>query len=71
MKIIQIKINKSIPGYPSGATARVQADDAGVPIEKSWRDRLRDAKVDSCVEVIRQDPPEPKSKTLNKDKEKS
>ena len=67
MRIIQLKINKPIHGHPSGSTVRVRADDAGVPFDKSWRDRLRDAEIDSCVEVVEETRP----KTLNKDKEKS
>ena len=67
MKVIQIKINKPIRDYPPGAIARVPVDDVGVPLEKFWRDRLRDAEIDSCVEVVEETRP----KTLNKDKEKS
>ena len=66
MKIIQIQINKPIPGHAAGSIARVQADDAGVPFDKSWRDRLRDAKIDDCVTVVKKAP-----KTSNKVKEKS
>ena len=66
MKIIQLKINKPIHGHPPGATVRVRADDAGVPFEKHWRDRLRDAEIDNCVTVVVKAP-----KTSTKDKEKS
>ena len=65
MKIIHIKINKPIHGHPSGSTVRVRADDAGIPVDKFWRDRLRDADIDNCVEIV------PKVSTKNKDKEKS
>ena len=68
MKVIQIKINKPLRNYPPGAIARVPVDDVGVPLEKFWRDRLRDAKIDSCVEVVEE---KRKPKTLTKDKEKS
>ena len=66
MKIIQLKINKPIHGHPSGSTVRVQADDASVPLDKFWRDRIRDAEIDDCVTVVKKVP-----KTSNKDKEKS
>ena len=66
MKIIQLKINKPIHGHPSGSTVRVCTDDAGVPIEKHWRDRIRDAEIDDCVTVVKKAP-----NTSNKVKEKS
>ena len=53
MKIIQLKINKPIHGHPTGSTVRVKTDDDGVPIEKYWRDRLRDAVIDDCVEIVK------------------
>ena len=53
MNIVCIKINKPIHGHPLGSIARVRADDDGVPIEKYWRDRLRDAVIDDCVEIVK------------------
>ena len=67
MRIIQLEINTPIHGHPAGSTVRVQADEAGVPLEKHWRDRLRDAEIDYCVTVMKKSP----SKTSNKSKEKS
>jgi hypothetical protein len=29
------------------------ADNKGVPLDKFWRDRLKDAKTDKCVEIIK------------------
>ena len=67
MKVIQRKINKPMQRHPPGAIVRVPVDNVGVPLEKFWRDRLRDAEIDSCVEVVEETQP----KTLNKDEEKS
>lgn len=49
MKQLKLKINH-VPGY--SGTVTVQTDDNGVPLERFWRNRLKDAKTDNCVEVI-------------------
>ena len=68
MNIVNIKINKAILNHVVGAIVRVPADDAGIPTDKFWRDRLRDADIDNCVEVV----PDVSIKNKpNKDKEKS
>lgn len=75
MKTIKLKINKPIgrPGDPlivkdsigrkrafHPHTVTVQTDDNGVPLERFWRNRLKDAKTDNCVEVIPARTPEVK-----------
>jgi hypothetical protein len=52
LKTISLKIIKSIPGYSAGAVASVQVDSAGIPLNRFWRDRLKDAKIDGCVERV-------------------
>jgi len=47
---LKLKIN-SVPGH-SGSVA-VQTDENGVPLEKFWRNRLKDAEFDNCVEVVK------------------
>lgn len=47
--MIKLKINK-VPGY--SGTITINADENGTPLERFWRNRLRDAKTDNCVEVI-------------------
>ena len=49
---IQIKINKIVPGYSVGQKIKVEAR-GGIPILKFWRDRLRDAKLDKCIEIVK------------------
>ena len=62
MKSIKIKINKKIPEHNPGVTVSVLVDAAGTPILQSWRDRLKDAEIDNCVEIVK----EPKTQTKNK-----
>ena len=59
MKQIHLLINTdTIQGHPKGSTVPVQTDKNGTATEKFWRDRLRDAEVDNCVEIVK-----PKTKT--------
>ena len=59
---IRIKVNGTIPGHPPGSIVKVAADEAGTPLERQWRRRLRDARVDSCCEVV-PEPEPPQQKT--------
>lgn len=50
MKQLKLKINH-VPGY--SGTVTVQTDESGVPLERFWRNRLKDAEADNCVEVVK------------------
>lgn len=54
---MKLKIN-SVPGYTG--TVTIQTDDNGVPLERFWRNRLKDAVTDNCVEVVKPSPRKPK-----------
>ena len=56
MKSIQIKVNKSVEPYMKEQVVTVQVDALGTPVRKFWRDRLRDAEVDNCVEIVKDKP---------------
>ena len=56
---MKLKIN-SVPGYSGEVT--IQTDVNGVPLEKFWRNRLKDAETDKCVEVITAKPKKEKAK---------
>jgi len=50
--MIEIKVLKDIPGYNAGKVVKVK-DNAGIPLDKFWRDRLRDAAIDGRVEIVK------------------
>ena len=58
---IRLKVNGTIPGYPAGQVVAVEVDEHGTPLEELWRRRLKDAKIDGCVEVVPDPQPEPKA----------
>ena len=66
MKTIKFKLNTPMAGYEAGREVAVQTDEAGVPLEKFWRRRIRDAKIDNCVEVVAQPKPSKPKKEQGK-----
>lgn len=52
-KNITLKINKKLPGHEAGTTVVIQVDNKSTPTKRFWRDRLRDAEVDNCVEIVK------------------
>lgn len=46
---IKLKIN-SVPGFTGVVT--IDADKHGTPLDRFWRNRLKDAIADNCVEVV-------------------
>ena len=71
MRRIQIKINKPLLDYPLGFIVKVRVDAKGVPFDRFWRDRLRDAEVDNCVSIVKKVLRKPTLKNLDKNEEKS
>ena len=47
---MKLKIN-NVQGYSDIVSIKVDSD--GVPLEKFWRKRLKDAETDNCVEVVK------------------
>ena len=43
---IKLKINKDLRGFKAGAIVTV-------PLDRYWRSRLEDAKIDNCVEIVK------------------
>ncbi len=52
MKHMKLKVLKDIPGYKAGNTVDVETN-GGIPVVKFWRERMRDADIDNCVEIVK------------------
>lgn len=52
MKKLQILINKTFMQYQEGSIITVNAE-KGIPLEKFWRDRLKDSEIDNCVSIVK------------------
>ena len=59
---MKLKINK-VPGY--NGVVNIETDFQGTPKLLFWRRRLQDAKIDNCVEIIKE---KPKKATKNETK---
>lgn len=47
-----LKINAPIRGYAEGAQIEIKTDKDGTPLDRYWRDRIKDAAIDGCVEFV-------------------
>ena len=48
---MKLKIN-NVAGFEKGEIIEIREDN-GVPLDPFWRKRLRDAKLDDCVTVLK------------------
>ena len=61
-KTLLIKAN--IGGKNKGDLISIEVDREGTPINRYWRDRVKDSEIDNCVEFV--DEKEPEKKKSNK-----
>jgi len=57
MKLQKLKIN-SVPGYTGTVTIKTNSN--GIPLDKFWRNRIKESELDNCVEIVK--PSAPKKK---------
>lgn len=43
-----------LPGFKSGDVVEALVDENGTPLDKSWRDRLKDSVHDNCVTLVQE-----------------
>lgn len=53
---MKIEIDMDFGPYKKGQIIPVKADE-GIPLNKYWRDRLRDAKYDNCCHIVKEETP--------------
>jgi hypothetical protein len=51
-KIINIKCNANLGKYKKGSVVQVATSESGSPVERFWRNRIRDAEIDNCCEIV-------------------
>lgn len=47
-----LQLNTELAGKPKGSVQKIQVDKNGVPIDRYWRDRIKDAEIDGCVKLV-------------------
>lgn len=53
MKKLRLKLNAPLGGFPAGREIEIDTDNTGVPLEKYWRDRIKDSAIDHCVSIVK------------------
>lgn len=53
MKSITIKLNVPLKGKKAGAEFPIMVDKAGTPLDLFWRKRVKDSKIDNCLEIVK------------------
>ena len=54
--MIKVEILKALPGYTVGQSVQIEVDADGVAIDRYWRKRIRDSKIDGCLKLADQKP---------------
>lgn len=49
-EIKSLQINKNVGGKVPGDVIQIKVDKEGTPIDRYWRDRVKDSSIDNCVE---------------------
>jgi hypothetical protein len=49
---MKVKIKKQLGNYNIGQIVNVQCDEKDIPLDRYWRNRFRDSKIDGCLEII-------------------
>lgn len=49
---IKLTVNSEALKKRFGGTVEIEVDKNGTPIDRFWRNRLRDAKLDKCVSKV-------------------
>lgn len=49
----KFKLNCALGGHAAGAEISLQCSKSGVPIDRFWRRRLNDSKIDNCMEKVK------------------
>lgn len=46
----KLKLNTDLLEHKSGDIIEIKIDKDGVPLDRFWRNRVRDSKIDNCVQ---------------------
>jgi len=52
----KLLIKKSVHGLAAGSVIKIKVNRNGIPIDPKWRRRVKDAKIDHAVELVKDAP---------------
>lgn len=47
-----LKLNDPLREHKAGSIVKIKTDKDGTPVDRYWRDRVKDAAIDGCVEFV-------------------
>lgn len=53
-KKVEYIVKANIHGFKSGQKVMIEVDKNGTPINKMWRRRLKDSKIDGCIVLVKE-----------------
>ena len=63
MKTVKARLGADMAGHSKGDVVSVQVDSRGVPLERFWRRRFKDAEIDNCLVVVKSEKPRSKKES--------
>lgn len=66
----KLKINKPMAGHRTGDIVEIEVDKNCIPLDRFWRNRLKDAEIDGCVELVSKELESESESVLNNKSEK-
>ncbi|HDY66293.1 MAG TPA: hypothetical protein ENH85_00725 [Candidatus Scalindua sp.] len=55
MNRLRVKLNADLGQFKKGAIIELVVDENGMPMQRFWYRRFKDAKIDNCIEVIEEE----------------
>lgn len=52
MSKLKLQLHADLGDFLKGRTIEVEATN-GIPVDKYWRDRIKDSKIDGCVSIVK------------------
>lgn len=66
MPVLTVKVMKPLLNKKPGEILNLELDRDGVVVDRYWRERLEDSRIDGCLEVQKQNPESVKGMGKNK-----
>lgn len=68
---VPLRVNADLGKYKAGSVVSVKADENGNVRDHYWKRRLEDAKIDGCVELVKQEPKKKKGAKKEQEEDSS
>ena len=66
-KKLKIRLNTPLRGHPKDKVLMIECDENLIPKDRFWRNRLKDAVRDNCVDILKKHTRKSNTKKVNND----